>query len=80
MCLLQRVLKVLGCLCIFPLSVIAAEADFIGEWKLTITQGRAVQTGTLAITQTAEAVKGMVENGPNRIEKSHDSIIMGIVS
>ena len=55
-----------------------AEADFIGSWDMTLTQGRLRMEGLLVISDSEQGIVGHVEGGPVRLTISAEEIEMGI--
>ena len=56
----------------------AADADFVGKWDLTITQGRNVMHALLDIRHTDAGLVGFVEGGPVDLQVDGNRIAMTI--
>ena len=67
-----------GLLALAALPAMAAEEDFIGQWDITLHEGRGAKYGLLDIRRSADGLTGYVEGGPITLIIDGNNIEMGI--
>ena len=63
-------------LCIFPLSLVAAEADFAGRWMVSLQDQKRTLVGLLELEHSDEGWTAYLEGGPVQVEIDGNDVVL----